>query len=90
MRRTSMQHFVTHSWMIALLVGLAFAGMEYGLRYEVEGADAIDAPSWLDLVLLLCGYLFMFCLKPIQVTIQRKMSQRAHHRPRQKTQVNGR
>ncbi|MGR3889065.1 hypothetical protein [Pseudomonas sp. 1152_12] len=90
MRRTSMQHFVTHSWMIALLIGLAFAAAEYGLRYEVEGADAINAPSWLDLVLLLCGYLFMFCLKPIQVTIQRKMCQRASHRPRRKPQADGR
>ena len=79
MRRTSMQHFVAYSWMIALLIGLAFAGVEYGLRYEIEGAAAWDAPSWLDLVLLLCGYLFVFCLKPIQTIIQRKMCQRAGH-----------
>lgn len=83
MRRTSMQHFVTHSWMIALLIALVFAGLEFGVGYEIEGAGARDAPSWLDLALFLCGYLFVFCLKPIQTTIQRKLCQRAnHHRHR--------
>lgn len=85
MRRTSMQHFVTHSWMIALLIALVFAGLEYGLRYEIEGKSASDAPPWLDLTLFLCGYLFVFCLKPIQVTIQRKLCQRADHRTHQKS-----
>ncbi|WP_448650462.1 hypothetical protein ACSHWC_21265 [Pseudomonas fluorescens] len=80
MRRTSMQSFVAHSWMIALLIGLVFAGMEYGLSYEIEGPGVTDPPSWLNLILLLCGYLFVFCLKPIQIAILRKMRQRASHR----------
>jgi len=33
------------------------------------------APSWFDLALLLGGYLFMFCLKPIQQVVQRKLCQ---------------
>lgn len=80
MRRTSTQRFITYSWAIAVLIGLAFAGLEYGLRFEIERTDATDAPSWLDLALFLCSYLFMFCLKPIQKAIQRKLCQRATHR----------
>ncbi|MEX5549014.1 hypothetical protein Q1J68_25670 [Pseudomonas pergaminensis] len=64
------------SWMIALLIGLVFMGLAYGLRYAIEGADATDH-SWLDLALLLCGYLFLFCLQPIQKAVLRRLSQRA-------------
>ncbi|KMT57073.1 hypothetical protein [Pseudomonas fildesensis] len=84
MTRTSIQRFVTYSWMIALLIGLIFAGLEYGVRFEIVGANASDAPSWLDLALLLGAYLFVFCLKPIQSAIQRKLCQRATHRTHQK------
>jgi hypothetical protein len=37
--------------MIALLIGLVFIGLEYGLRLEIEGADATDTHSGLDLAL---------------------------------------
>ena len=70
------QPFFSRSWMIALLIGLVFIGLEYGLRLEIEGADATDTHSGLDLALLLGGYLFMFCLKPIQIAVQRKLCQR--------------
>ena len=50
---------------------------------EVEGADP-DTHSWVDLALLLCGYLLVFCLKPIQKVILRKLRQRAAHRTRGK------
>lgn len=68
------QPFFSRSWMIALLTGLVFVGLEYGLKLEIEGAEA--PRSRLDLVLLLFGYLFMFCLKPIQMAVQRKLCQR--------------
>jgi len=64
------------SWMIALSIGLVFMGLAYGLRYAIEGAEATDH-SWLDLALLLCGYLFLFCLQPIQKAVLRRLSQRA-------------
>jgi hypothetical protein len=63
--------------MIALLIGLVFVGLAYGLRYEVEGSASADQHSWLDLALLLCGYLFLFCLKPIQQAVQRRLCRRA-------------
>jgi O-antigen/teichoic acid export membrane protein len=63
--------------MIALLIGLVFVGLAYGLRYLIEGPDN-DAPrSWLDLTLLLGGYLFLFCLKPIQKAVQRRLCRQA-------------
>lgn len=34
------QPFFSRSWMIALLTGLVFVGLEYGLKFEIEGADA--------------------------------------------------
>ncbi|MCI1735954.1 MAG: hypothetical protein LKM38_00475 [Pseudomonas veronii] len=58
--------------MIALFIGLVFAGLECGLRFEIKDIYVTDVPSWLDLTLLLGGYLFVFCLKPIQKTVQRK------------------
>ena len=75
MRPAASQPLVSRSWMIALLIGLVFIGLEYGLRLEIEGADATDTHSGLDLALLLGGYLFMFCLKPIQKVVQRKLCQ---------------
>ncbi|WP_124359097.1 hypothetical protein [Pseudomonas orientalis] len=84
MRPTVTQPMVSLSWTIALLIGLVFVALGYGLRWEVEGAfDATDH-SWLDLALLLCAYLFAFCLKPIQKTILRKLCQREAHRAHQK------
>lgn len=75
MRPTTAPPFAFRAWMIALLIGLVFIGLEYGLRLEIEGADATDTHSGLDLALLLGGYLFMFCLKPIQKAVQRKLCQ---------------
>ncbi len=82
MRSTTAQPFAFRAWGIALLIGLVFVGLEYGLRLEIEGADTTDTHSGLDLALLLCGYLFMFCLKPIQKTVRRKLCQQtARKRP---------
>lgn len=75
MRPTIARPFFSASWMITLLIGLVFVGLEYGLGVEIQGADATDSHSRLDLALLLCGYVFMFCLKPIQKAVQRKMCQ---------------
>lgn len=82
MRSTTAQPFAFRAWGIALLIGLVFVGLEYGLRLEIEGADTTDTHSGLDLALLLGGYLFMFCLKPIQKTVRRKLCQQtARKRP---------
>ena len=77
MRPSTKRPFAARSWMIALFIGLVFAGLECGLRFEIKDIYVTDVPSWLDLTLLLGGYLFVFCLKPIQKTVQRKMCQRA-------------
>lgn len=77
MRPAATQPLVSRSWIIALLIGLIFLALGYGLRMEVEGAGDPDSPSWLDLALLLCGYLLVLCLKPIQAAILRKLCQRA-------------
>jgi len=77
MRPSTTPPFAYRSWMIALLIGLVFVGLAYGLRYEVEGSASADQHSWLDLALLLCGYLFLFCLKPIQQAVQRRLCRRA-------------
>ena len=84
MRPTVTRPLVTRSWTIALLIGLGFLALGYGLRLEIGAGDPGDH-SWLDLALLLCGYLFVFCLKPIQKSILRKLCQRAAHRAQQKT-----
>ncbi|WLH88637.1 hypothetical protein PSH87_18595 [Pseudomonas sp. FP453] len=73
MRRTATQPFATRAWIIALLIGLAFAGLEYGLSLEAEQAASPETRSWLELGLFLCAYLFAFCLKPIQATVQRRL-----------------
>ena len=83
MRPAASQPLVSKPWMIALLIGLVFVALGCGLRMEVEGADP-DTHSWVDLALLLCGYLLVFCLKPIQKVILRKLRQRAAHRTRGK------
>lgn len=80
MRPTTTPPYFSISWTIALLIGLAFIGLEYGLRLEIAGDDPAAPHSWPDLVLLLCGYLFMFCLKPIQKAVQRKMCQHSVHK----------
>ncbi|WDU63954.1 hypothetical protein LRS56_05390 [Pseudomonas poae] len=80
MRPTTAQPYASVSWVIALLIGLAFVGLEYGLRLEIQGADSSKSHSWLDLALLLCTYLFMFCLKPIQKAVQRKMCRQTAHK----------
>ena len=75
MMPTTAQPFTSRSWAITLVIGLAFVGLEYALWLEIEGGDASDSHSWFDLALLLGGYLFMFCLKPIQQVVQRKLCQ---------------
>ncbi|WP_248749200.1 hypothetical protein [Pseudomonas sp. MWU15-20650] len=84
MRPTATRPLISKSWTIALLIGLVFLAFGYGLRLEIEGADDPGAHSGLDLTLLLCGYLLVFCLKPIQKAILRKLCQRAAHRVHQK------
>ncbi len=78
--RPTAQPFNATSWTITVLIGLVFVGLGYGLRLEIRGADSADPPSWLDLALLLCGYLFMFCLKPIQQVVQRRLCQHSLHK----------
>lgn len=73
MRPTTAPPFAYSAWVIALSIGLIFAGFAYALRYAIEGAGASHAHSWLDLALLLSGYLFLFCLKPIQKAVQRRL-----------------
>ncbi|AZE56310.1 hypothetical protein C4K03_4163 [Pseudomonas synxantha] len=84
MRPAATPPLVTRSWMIALLIGLVFLALGYGLRVEAERAFP-DDHAWLDLTFLLCCYLLVFCLKPIQKVILRKLCQRAAHRAHQQT-----
>ncbi|WP_218180367.1 hypothetical protein, partial [Pseudomonas gingeri] len=81
MRQPGKQPYLSKSWMIVALISLAFVGVEYGLRFEIESTG--KAHSWLDLALFLSAYLFIFCLKPIQTTIYRKLCRRAPRRDRQ-------
>ncbi|KAA0942325.1 MULTISPECIES: hypothetical protein [unclassified Pseudomonas] len=85
MRRTSKQPYFSKSWIIALLIGLAFVAVGYGARFEIEDASNPDAPCWPDLALFLCGYLLFFCLKPIQAAIHRKLRRRASRNAHEKT-----
>ncbi|WP_339539589.1 hypothetical protein [Pseudomonas sp. RA_5y_Pfl1_P24] len=73
MRPTTTPPFAYRSWLIALLIGLIFVGLTYGLKYAIEGTGSTAPHSWLDLALLLGGYLFLFCLKPIQRAVQRRL-----------------
>ncbi|KRA15996.1 hypothetical protein [Pseudomonas sp. Root569] len=84
MRPAATPPLVTRSWMIALLIGLVFLALGYGLRVEAERAFP-DDHGWLDLTLLLFGYLLVFCLKPMQKVILRKLCQRAAQRAHQQT-----
>ncbi|OPB00979.1 hypothetical protein BFW87_00825 [Pseudomonas fluorescens] len=84
MRPAIRQPLVSRSWLIALLIGLAFVVLGYGLKFEIEGVSDPSKRSWLDLALFLSGYLFVFCLKPIQKAVLRKLCQRASHRSHQK------
>ncbi|MBT2373146.1 hypothetical protein [Pseudomonas fluorescens] len=85
MRRTRQQPYFTKSWAIALLIGLLFVAAGYGLKFEIESVDNPDARSWLNLALFLCGYLFFFCIKPMQTAIHRKLRRRAFRNDHQKT-----
>ncbi|MGH8447744.1 hypothetical protein [Pseudomonas sp.] len=84
MRPPATQPLISRSWIIALLIGLFFLAAGYGLRFEIERVSDTSAHSWLDLTLLLCGYLLAFCLKPIQKAVLRKLCQRAALREHQK------
>lgn len=84
MRPAIRQPLVSRSWLIAVLIGSAFVVLEYGLKFEIEGVSDPSRRSWLDLALFLGGYLFAFCLKPIQKAVLRKLCQRASHRTHQK------
>jgi hypothetical protein len=90
MRPTATRPLVSRSWGIALLIGLVFVALGYGLRFEIEGISDPAKRSWLDLALFLCGYLFAFCIQPIQKAILRKLCQRAAHREHRKPQVDNR
>lgn len=77
MRPTTAPPFAYKAWVIALLIGLIFVALAYGLKYVIEGANSADDHSWLDLTLLLSGYLFLFCLKPIQKAVRRRLCRQA-------------
>ncbi|SDU88846.1 hypothetical protein [Pseudomonas mucidolens] len=85
MGRTNKQPYVSKAWMIALVIGLVFVAIGYGVRFVMDDSSKTDAQSWLDLALFLCGYLLFFCLKPIQAAIHRKLRRRAFRNARQKT-----
>ncbi|MGB3122678.1 MAG: hypothetical protein WBB95_02610 [Pseudomonas sp.] len=85
MRPTIRQPLVSRSWMIALFIGMVFVAVGYGLKFEIEDVSDPSKRSWLDLALFLCGYLFVFCLKPIQKAVLRRLCQRADHRTHHKT-----
>lgn len=85
MRRTSKQPYFSKSWIIVLFIGLALVIVGYGASFEIEGIHNPDARSWLNLALFLGGYLFFFCLKPLQATIYRKLCRRAWRNNCQKT-----
>lgn len=76
MRRPAKQPYSSKSWLIVMLISVAFLALEYGLKLEIEGVPG-NTYSWLDLALFLSTYLFFFCLKPIQVAIHRKLCRRA-------------
>ena len=84
MRRSRKEPYTRKSWIIALVIALAFVAIGYGLRFYMEGTSTVqDANSWPDLALFLGGHLFCFCLKPIQAAIPRNLSRRAFRQARQ-------
>ena len=86
MRRSRKEPYTCKSWMIALLIALGFVTIGYGLMlYMARSTPVRDADTWPDLALFLGGYLFCFCLKPIQSAIQRKLNRRAFRHARQKS-----
>ena len=85
MRPTATKPLVSRSWKIAVLIGLAFLALEYGLGFEVEGIGDPGVRSSLELALVLFGYLFAFCIKPIQKVVLRKLCQHAAQRTRRHT-----
>lgn len=84
MRRSATKPFAIRAWIIALLIGLAFAGLEYGLSLGAEQAAIPETRSWLDLGLFLCAYLFTFCLKPIQAAVRRWLCRSVTQQPQRK------
>lgn len=83
MRRPDKQPYLSKSWTIAGLIAVVFFGLEYAVRYEMEGISD-NAYSWLDLTLFLGAYLFVFCLQPLQAAIHRKLCRRAPRGDRRK------
>ena len=84
MRHRATQPFAIRAWIIALLIGLAFAGLEYGLSLGAQQGASPETRSWLDLGLFLCAYLFAFCLKPIQAAVRRRLCRNATQQLRRK------
>ncbi|KAB0569805.1 hypothetical protein C9383_03640 [Pseudomonas palleroniana] len=85
MRHRATPPLISRSWMITLLIGLVFLAAGYGLRFEIDRVSDPGTHSSLELALLLCGYLLVFCIRPIQKTVLRKLCQRAAHREYRKT-----
>ncbi|NMX73380.1 hypothetical protein HBO23_10485 [Pseudomonas sp. WS 5532] len=85
MRPIAKQPLASKSWGIALLIGLAFVVLGYGVKFEIETVSDPGKRSSMELTLFLCGYLFVFCLQPIQKAILRKLRQRAAQREHPKT-----
>ncbi|MFO2465679.1 hypothetical protein OOJ96_20070 [Pseudomonas sp. 15FMM2] len=83
MEQASKQPYLSRSWIIALMIGLVFVAIGYGVRFAVDDRSTAGAKSWLDLSLFLCVYLLFFCIKPIQTAIQRKLCRRAFRNARQ-------
>ena len=52
MRRPDKQPSLSKSWTIAGLIAVVFFGLEYAVRYEMEGISD-NAYSWLDLTMFL-------------------------------------
>ncbi|EFQ62355.1 hypothetical protein PFWH6_3881 [Pseudomonas fluorescens WH6] len=79
MRPITAQPFFQRSWMITLLIGLAVLSLDYALWRVLKDAGVTRSHAWLDLALLLCGYLLLFCLRPIHKLVHRRLC-RSHAR----------